>query len=159
MISPDAIGMVSKMIWRQRGRKAACVTKEMLTKAIEKVGQGELPEGSGVTLPSPPRLTHLWEYARDVRKTFLTSIGSSVKLAEDEARITTTAGVNAVGQMVEKYLPEGVERSRRIFMPKAMFRPKMDKRSKRRSSTRVACGSLTRSELGSATGVVRSDVF
>jgi mitofusin len=122
--------------------KAACVTKEMLTKAIEKVGQGELPEGSGVTLPSYPGLLHLWEYARDVRKTFLTSLDSSVKLAEDEARVTTTAGVNAVGQMAEKYLPEGVERSRRIFMPEAMFSPKMDKRSKRRSSTRVAGGSL-----------------
>jgi mitofusin len=48
-------------------------------------------------------------------------LDAAVKLAEDEARVITTEGVEKIKGLGEDYLPEGVERSRRVFMPEAMF--------------------------------------
>ncbi|KAJ7245141.1 hypothetical protein B0H12DRAFT_1187679 [Mycena haematopus] len=99
----------------QAGTKA----KKVLAHALEQVGSGK-PVG-GLQLPSYPGLLAVWDYARDVRRTLLESLDHSVKLAEDEARTITSAGVARIKDLGEEHLPVGVERSRRIFMPEAMF--------------------------------------
>ncbi|KAK7030625.1 transmembrane GTPase [Favolaschia claudopus] len=87
--------------------------------ALDQVGSGK-PFGN-LQLPSYPGLLAVWDYARDVRRTLLDSLDLSVKLAEDEARGITSSGVARIKDLGEEHLPAGVERSRRIFMPEAMF--------------------------------------
>ncbi|KAJ7155566.1 P-loop containing nucleoside triphosphate hydrolase protein [Mycena crocata] len=99
--------------------QASAKAKKVLTDALEQVGNGK-PVG-GLRLPSYPGLLAVWDYARDVRRTLLESLDLSVKMAEDEARTTTSAGVAQIKDLGEEHLPAGVERSRRIFMPEAMF--------------------------------------
>ncbi|EGN98163.1 hypothetical protein SERLA73DRAFT_91399 [Serpula lacrymans var. lacrymans S7.3] len=97
-------------------------TLEMLSAALDRVGQGKLGvDHTAISLPSYPGFLRVWDYVRDVRKALLTSLDVAVKLAEHEARVTTTNGVNAIGKLGDEHLPEGVERSRRVFMPEAMF--------------------------------------
>jgi mitofusin len=99
--------------------QAGAKTKKVLSDALEQVGSGK-PVG-GLQLPSYPGLFAVWDYARDVRRTLLESLDLSVKMAEDEARKITSAGVAQIKDLGEEHLPAGVERSRRIFMPEAMF--------------------------------------
>lgn len=116
-------------------------TKEILTRALERVGGGELAlEKSPISLPPYPGFLNVWDYARDVRKAFLASLDLAVKLAEDEARVTTSNGVSSVARLGDKFLPEGVERSRRIFMPEAMFLRRDTGKNSARRSTIVAGG-------------------
>ncbi len=114
--------------------KAQTRTRELLTAALDKVGKGEVSDSS-VALPAYPGLLGIWDYTRDVKRALLASLDMSVKLAEDETRIITTTGVNTVGEMAETYLPEDVERSRRVFMPQAMFSPRPGKKANRRSGS------------------------
>ncbi|KAJ6518644.1 hypothetical protein C8R45DRAFT_851039 [Mycena sanguinolenta] len=100
-------------------RQASAKTKKVLADALEQVGSGK-PFG-GLQLPSYPGLFAVWDYARDVRRTLLESLDQSVKLAEDEARTITSSGVAQIKDIGEEHLPVGVERSRRVFMPEAMF--------------------------------------
>ncbi|KAL1700913.1 hypothetical protein EV121DRAFT_213215 [Schizophyllum commune] len=102
--------------------KATNKTRTRLTDALERVGQGKLAVEEGMAkLPSWPGLLGVWDYAREVRRALLESLDAAVKLSEDEARVITTAGVTKVKDLGEAHLPEGVERSRRVFMPEAMF--------------------------------------
>jgi mitofusin len=121
-------------------------TKRVLTDALDRIAEG-LPgvELSSVQMPSYPGLLNIWDYARDVRRALLTSLDMAVKGAEDEARIIATAGVQQVLAIGEEHLPAGVERSRRVFMPEAMFsthRMRNGKRKNRRDSIVVAGGML-----------------
>jgi len=95
-------------------------TKKILREALEHVGQG-LSASDRCSLPPYPGLHGVWEYARDVRRTLLASIDAAVLAAQDEARLTTTSGVNEIKDLAEIHLPRGVERSRRVFLPEAMF--------------------------------------
>ncbi|CDO72164.1 hypothetical protein BN946_scf184970.g16 [Trametes cinnabarina] len=121
-------------------------TKEILTDALERVGQGKLGvDLSSISLPSYPGLFGIWDYVREVRRTLLVSLDAAVKLAEDEARVVTTEAVNKVSQLGDEHLPEGVERSRRVFMPEAMFSARADKkgnRKSRRTSGTVVAGGM-----------------
>ncbi|KAJ3762714.1 transmembrane GTPase fzo1 [Lentinula raphanica] len=120
-------------------------SKATLAQALERVSQGRLGvDNSLVSLPSYPGLFGVWNYARDVRKALLASLDAAVKLAEDEARLITSAGVDSIKDLGEQHLPQGVERNRRVFMPEAMFST-MRKATKgptknRRSLTVVAGG-------------------
>ncbi|KIM42985.1 hypothetical protein M413DRAFT_26200 [Hebeloma cylindrosporum] len=101
---------------------ASSRTKKTLNDALELVGQGQLGVSkSPVSMPSYPGLLGIWDYARDVRRALLASLDAAVALAEDEARLITTKGVHKIKDLGEEHLPEGVERSRRVFMPEAMF--------------------------------------
>ncbi|KAF8523671.1 hypothetical protein JB92DRAFT_2883804 [Gautieria morchelliformis] len=110
-------------------RKAGGRTKSILVSALEKVGNGELGIDNGIMMPTYPGLLGLWEYTRDVRRTLLTSLDMAVKLAQDEARVTTSSAIEQIATLGEKHLPEGVERSKRVFMPERMFSPKKGGRS------------------------------
>ncbi|GLB38178.1 putative TRAFAC class dynamin-like GTPase superfamily, dynamin Fzo YdjA family protein [Lyophyllum shimeji] len=102
--------------------KAASKTRTILTNALDLVGQGKLGvEKPLVPMPTYPGVLGIWDYARDVRRALLASLDAAVKQAEDEARVITSAGVETIKALGEVHLPEGVERSRRVFMPEAMF--------------------------------------
>ncbi|KAJ7050472.1 hypothetical protein C8F01DRAFT_1067661 [Mycena amicta] len=122
--------------------KASVKAKKVLSDALDQVGGGK-PFG-GLRLPSYPGLLSVWDYARDVRRTLLESLDLAVKLAEDEARTVTTEGVVRIKDLGEEHLPAGVERSRRIFMPEAMFsavrRGKSTNGLKTRGKTIVVAG-------------------
>ena len=94
-------------------------------------------------MPSYDGLLSLWSYACDVRRTLLASMDLAVKLAEEEARVATTNSVNEIGKLEDKILPEGVERSRRVFMPEAMFSTRASQRADRRASQPDASGAAT----------------
>ncbi|KAF8817123.1 transmembrane GTPase fzo1 [Phlegmacium glaucopus] len=102
--------------------QASSRTKVVLNDALERVGQGQLGvEKSFTPMPSYPGLLRIFDYARDVRKALLASLDAAVMLAENEARLITTHGVQSIKDLGEEHLPVGVERSRRVFMPEAMF--------------------------------------
>lgn len=113
-------------------------TKKILTDALERVGNGQLAVDKPlVHMPSYPGLLGIWDYAREVRRALLASLDAAVALSEDEARIITTNGVHKIKDLGETHLPEGVERTRRVFMPEAMFSAtrRGGKGIKRRSSS------------------------
>ena len=94
----------------------------ILSTALERVGQGKLAlDKPHIPMPTYPGFLRLWDYARDVRRALLASLDAAVRLAEDEARLITCSGVDKIKALGEEHLPEGVERSRRVFMPEAMF--------------------------------------
>lgn len=102
--------------------EASSCTKAVLNNALERVGQGKLGVEKSITpMPSYPGLLRIFDYARDVRRALLASLDAAVMLAEDEARLVTTRGVQGIKDLGEEHLPVGVERSRRVFMPEAMF--------------------------------------
>ncbi|KAH0832136.1 hypothetical protein J3R83DRAFT_13045 [Lanmaoa asiatica] len=111
-------------------------TRAILSGALERVGRGQPGVDVAISLPRFPGFLGIWDYARDVRKALLASLDAAVKLAEDEARLTTTANVKKIGLLGDQFLPEGVERSRRVFMPEAMFsvRPGNQGSARRRTS-------------------------
>ena len=119
---------------------------DILNNALVRLGQGKLGvDRPSVSMPPYPGLLGIWNYVGDVKKAFLTSLDEAVKLAEDEARIITTSGVNRVRALENEHLPEGVERSRRVFKPEAMFSTiRRGARSikSRRSSSAVVAGGL-----------------
>ena len=113
-------------------------TKTLLNTALERVGLGQLGVDKPlIPMPSYPGLLGIWDYARDVRRALLASLDAAVALAEDEARLITTNGVHKIKDLGEVHLPQGVERSRRVFMPEAMFAAtrRAGKGMKRRSSS------------------------
>lgn len=102
--------------------KAISRTRTVLNKALERVGQGNLGVDKPlIPMPSYPGLLGIWGYVRDVRRALLASLDAAVRLAEDEARLLTSNGVGEIKALGDQHLPEGVERSRRVFMPEAMF--------------------------------------
>ena len=142
--SREALEEALEAVEEQGAGSASSKTRRMLTDALDRVGQG-LPGVGLVQMPSYPGLLNLWDYARDVRKALITSLDMAVKLAEDEARVITSTGVQEVLTLGDEYLPEGVERNRRVFMPEAMFstrRTRDGKRKARSNSVVVAGGTL-----------------
>lgn len=120
--------------------------EDILNNALDRIGQGKLGvDRPSVSMPPYPGLWDIWSYVRDVKKAFLASLDDAVKLAEDEARIITTSGVNRIRALENEYLPEGAERNKRVFMPEAMFST-MRRGARgikgRRSSSVVVAGGL-----------------
>ncbi|KIM91371.1 hypothetical protein PILCRDRAFT_810643 [Piloderma croceum F 1598] len=125
-----------EVVEEQGASRTRMRTKEVLTDAVDRVGQGILGvDEPSISMPAYPGLLGLWDYAKDVRKALLASLDKAVVIAEDEARVTTTAGVNQVSRLADEHLPAGVERSRRVFMPEAMFSLRTGKKSGRRRSS------------------------
>jgi mitofusin len=126
-------------------------TKTSLEEALERVAQGKLGiDKSILQMPSYPGLLGIWNYAQEVRKVLLTSLDLAVKAAEDEARVTTTLGVKKIGELAEGHLPEGVERSKRVFMPEAMFTVRNGRRTKSGKGGAIVAGGLSGLGIGLA---------
>jgi len=95
------------------GRKASM----MLSDALGHVRQGELGVDKLIMpMPSYPGILGIWDYARDVKKALLASLDVAVRLAEDEARVITSSGVEQIKGLGKEHLLEGIEQSRRVFM-------------------------------------------
>ncbi|KAH9831390.1 uncharacterized protein C8Q71DRAFT_782287 [Rhodofomes roseus] len=131
-------------------------TKELLTAALDRVSQGKLGvDMASLKMPSYPGLLNIWDYARDVKYALLASLDMAVKLAEDEARVTTSNSVNKINGLGDEHLPEGIERPRRVFIPEAMFSPRTDKNA-RRKSRHVSSGAVVAGGmLGLGIGLAR----
>lgn len=120
--SRDVLEEALETVEEEETSRASNRTKSLLADALDRVAQGHLGiPNAPIQLPTYPGFLNIWDYARDVRRALLASIDAAIKLAEDEARVTTSAGVDRVKALGEVHLPQGVERSRRVFMPEAMF--------------------------------------
>jgi mitofusin 2 len=118
--------------------KAHAHTKVSLNEVLRKVEQGK----SSVQLPTYPGVFGVWEWAGGVRRALLATLDLAVKAAEDDARVITTGGVNQISQLGDQYLPQGFERSRRVFMPEAMFSVRANARNTRRRNSTVVAGGV-----------------
>lgn len=139
--------------------KASRSTTDMLSQALDRVGSGELAvDQSLVNMPSYPGILRIWDYVHDVRKALLASLDAAVKLTEDEARVLTSDGVKDINALADRFLPEGVERSRRVFMPEAMFGGNRSKggKSRHNSNGAIVAGGLYGLGIGLAQ---RSDLL
>lgn len=102
--------------------EASARTKKILNDALERVGQGQIGIDTSTTrMPSYPGFFGIWEYTCEVRRSLLASLDAAVALAENEARLITTRGVNKVKELGDSHLPAGTERNGRVFCPEAMF--------------------------------------
>ncbi|KAG6335614.1 hypothetical protein ID866_3471 [Astraeus odoratus] len=110
-----------EVVEEESALKASERTKAILATALDRIAQGRPDVDHCINLPAYSGLLGIWEYARNVRKALLASLDVAVKMAEDEARIVTTAGVAKISNLENEHLPQGVERSRRVFVPEAMF--------------------------------------
>jgi mitofusin len=138
--------------------EAARSAKARLNKALEVVSGGEVAPGAKeVALPAYPGLLDLWDYAQEVKHALLASLDASVSLAEDDARLLTSKGVERVASLADKHLPRDVERPQKVFKPEAMFarRPATNRR-KSMNVGHVGLGLVNRSELAD---VSMSDIF
>lgn len=123
-------------------------TNALLTAALERVAQGQPGVDHFISFPTYRGIFRIWDYARDVRQALLASLDAAVKLAETEARAATTARVAKVGDLGNEYLPQGVERSRRVFVPEAMFSVRPGKK-----------GGLQRCRSATASAVVAGGIY
>lgn len=136
-------------------------SRARLTSAVAAVGRGDLaPETAltaGLELPAYPGILDLWDYARDVKLALLRSLDEAVRLAEDDTRQITAVGVNQVGALGEKHLPDGVDRPQKVFRPSAMFAKGRDVR--RRSGFVGAVGLQSLAGRDDLTSLVLSDIY
>lgn len=110
--------------------------KAKLTEALENVARGT----PSVQLPTYPGLLGIWGWAGEVRRAMLSSLDLAVKLAEDDARVITSDGVHRIEKVGEAHLPEDVAKSRRVFVPEAMFSTRSSRNTRRRSSNITITG-------------------
>lgn len=104
--------------------KACRNARDRLRKALERVEKGE-SASEKVSLPAWPGVFRVWDYARDVREALLKSLDDVIKGVEDDARVITAGGVKGINAgLADKYLPAGTEKTRRVFVPSAMFSPR-----------------------------------
>jgi len=115
--------------------QASARTRQAMIRGLERVGQGELAAPApGLELPNYPGLLGVWDYAREVKRVLLASVDFVSALAEQDARKLTSDGVSRVAEIGDKYLPEDVERSKRVFNPSAMFSVRPPSKLARRAS-------------------------
>jgi len=127
-----------EVIEEQGSNKAHTNTMTSLSEALDQVEEGK----STVQLPTYPGVLGVWEWAGEVRRALLASLVQAVKAAEDDARLLTTDGVNQISQVGDHHLPEGIERSRRVFMPEAMFSIRRNGRDGRRRTPTIVAGGI-----------------
>ncbi|EJU03019.1 hypothetical protein DACRYDRAFT_21374 [Dacryopinax primogenitus] len=132
----EALAGVEDSMSGEAGDKA----KDRLEKALELVGKGQSAMPEIVSMPRFPGMLQLWQYTREVKKALLQSIDEAVKAAESDARLIAVQGVTKVGTLGDAHLPVGVERSKRIFKPEAMFVVRPGHHKRRSSLNTVVVG-------------------
>jgi len=70
----------------------------------------------------------------------LSSLDLAVKLTEDDARVITSDAIHRIQKIGEERLPEGVAKSKREFIPEAMFSTRTSKYARRKSPNNVITG-------------------
>jgi mitofusin len=117
-------------------KEAGARTWRVIEAALARVGAGEL--AALAPFPAYRGLLGVRGYARDVRRALLESVDGVVRFAEDEALRTTRAGIDGVAKLGEQHLPTITERSSRVFMLEAMFRPVAGRGMHRASSLQLS---------------------
>jgi len=117
-------------------RTAISNAKAKLAEALESVARGT----PAVKLPTYPGLLGIWGWASEVRRAMLSSLDLAVTLTEDDARAITSDGVHRIGKIGEEHLPEDIAKSKRVFIPEAMFSTRNSKYAKRKSSSNAITG-------------------
>ena len=143
----EAADEVLEVIEERGTRTAVSNAKAKLTEALEDLARG----APSVKLPTYPGVLGIWEWVGEVRRAMLSSLDLAVKFTEDDARGTTSDGVRRIEQIGEEHLPEDVAKSKRVFIPEAMFSARGSKSARRTSSTnavtRVGIGLSQRPDL------------
>lgn len=99
----------------------ASQSKSAMECALDRVGQG-LPATAGtLELPPYPGLLAVWDYAQETRRVLLSSLESTIRLVEVEARQTTTETISRMTTIGRQYLPSDVEPLKKQFRPESMF--------------------------------------
>ena len=117
-------------------RTATINAKARLSEALENVAHGT----PSVQLPTYPGLLGIWQWAGEVRRAMLSSLDLAVKLAEDDTRVSTSDGVRRIEKIGEEHLPEGVAKSKRVFIPEAMFSTRSSRYAKRNGPNNAITG-------------------
>ncbi|KAJ9119473.1 hypothetical protein QFC24_005706 [Naganishia onofrii] len=138
----------------ETGVEVRKVATDGVASALSAISHGRLPTTAGqgkYSMPTYPGLLGVWDYAHEVRRVMLKSLEHAVVQLEEETKRITARHVACVVDTGDAYLPQDVERSRRVFNPDAMFGPAKEQRSL-----------VARVGLGSRTGLVQvaaSDIF
>lgn len=129
-----------------------------LETALARIGRGEFArESESLQMPAYSGLLGAFDYAKALRKAYLTSLDLAVQLAEQDTRDLTTKGVERIHTIADRDLPADVPRDTRLFNSGAMFTGKTPKLGRRQSGIQAVGLSLaSHGQLGE---VNLSDIF
>jgi len=114
--------------------KASSRSQTALENALARIGRGELAApGPGLQMPDWTGMLGAFDYAKALRKVYLSSLDFAVSLAENDTRTLTTEGVERILEIANNDLPADVERSTQKFNAAAMFSARNSKLTRRQS--------------------------
>jgi mitofusin len=138
--------------------KSSSRSRLMLETALNRVGRGEFAvPNESLQMPAYSGLLGAFDYAKALRKVYLTSLDLAVHLAEQDTRDLTTGGVERILAIADRDLPSDVERSTRIFNSGAMFTARNPKLGRRQSGIQAV--GLSLATQGQLVEVNLSDIF
>jgi mitofusin len=138
--------------------KSSSRSRLMLETALNRVGRGEFAvPNESLQMPAYSGLLGAFDYAKALRKVYLTSLDLAVHLAEQDTRDLTTGGVERILAIADRDLPADVERSTRIFNSGAMFTARNPKLGRRQSGIQAV--GLSLATQGQLVEVNLSDIF
>jgi mitofusin len=138
--------------------KASTRSQTALENALARIGRGELAApGPGLQMPDWTGMLGAFDYAKALRKVYLSSLDFAVSLAENDTRKLTTEGVDRILEIANKDLPADVERSTQKFNAAAMFSAKSAKLTRRQSG--IQSVGLSLASQGQLVEVNLSDIL
>ncbi|KAJ9117622.1 hypothetical protein QFC22_004472 [Naganishia vaughanmartiniae] len=140
----------------ETGVEVRKVATDGVASALSAIARGQLPANAAqgrYSMPTYPGLLGVWDYAHEVRRVMLKSIEHAVVQLEEETKRITARHVASVADTGDAYLPQDVERSKRVFNPDAMFGP-VSSGKERSLVARVGLGART-----DLVQVAASDIF
>jgi mitofusin len=138
--------------------KSPTRSKLAMETALARVGRGEFAvPNESLQMPAYSGLLGAFDYAKALRKVYLTSLDLAVHLAEQDTRKLTTGGVERILAIADRDLPADVERSTRLFNSSAMFTARNPKLGRRQSGIQAV--GLSLATQGQLVEVNLSDIF
>jgi mitofusin len=129
-----------------------------LETGLNRVGRGELAvPAESLKMPTYTGMLGAFDYAKELRKVYLSSLDLAVHLAEQDTRNLTTGGVEQILAIADRDLPADVKRSDRIFNAGAMFTARNPKLGRRQSGIQAV--GLSLATQGQLVEVNLSDIF
>ncbi|KAJ9092920.1 hypothetical protein QFC21_006632 [Naganishia friedmannii] len=141
----------------ETGIEVRKVATDGVASALSAIARGQLPTTTGqgkYSMPTYPGFLGVWDYAHEVRRVMLKSLEHAVVQLEEETKRITARHVASVADTGDAYLPQDVERSKRVFNPDAMFGPVLSGKEQRSLIARVGLGART-----DLVQVAASDIF
>ena len=138
--------------------KASTRSRAAMDTGLARVGRGELAvPAESLQMPTYPGMLGAFDYAKALRKVYLSSLDLAVNLAEQDTRKLTTEGVERILAIADRDLPSDVERSNRVFNSSAMFTARNSKLGRRQSGIQAV--GLSLATQGQLCEVNLSDIF